>query len=62
MLADCISDNVARLKEGIKHYTETEPFKNRYPIKLIVRINAAINNLDKIRQEIDSSDLENLKP
>ena len=62
MLADVISDNVAKIKEGIDHYTLEPPFIRIYPSDIILRILKACDILDQIRAELDSSDIENVNP
>jgi hypothetical protein len=59
MLSDCISDNVARIKEGVDHYVFE--FNDIYSSKIILRTLKACDILDQIRAELDASDIEDIK-
>ncbi len=59
MLADTLSDFNAALRDNVKHYTSFK--KVIYPKEIIDRINKCLDELDKIREELDSSDIETIK-
>ena len=59
MLADSLSDYNDALRKDIEHYSSFKSIK--YPKEIIDRINKCIDDLDKIREEIDCSDIECLQ-
>jgi hypothetical protein len=59
MLADTLSDFNAALRDSVNHYTS---FKNIiYPKEMIDRVNKCLDELEKIREELDNSDIETIK-